>query len=198
MKVNFRIIGDIHGHYELYHRLLRKAQSTIQVGDFGFEYTTLLTVDAGRHRVLAGNHDNYDKVERWPHFLGDYGVHTVQGFGNVFFIRGGLSIDRHLRTEGISWWANEELGMADCYKAMIEYEKIKPNFVVSHECPLSVVPHVTASTKIITSRTNQLLERLLAIYKPNRWVFGHYHKSWNKTIGGTLFTCLDELESLDF
>jgi predicted phosphodiesterase len=198
MQANFRIIGDVHGHYDIYHRLIRKARSTIQLGDFGFDYTTLSIVDARQHRILAGNHDNYDEVEKWPHFLGNYGVHNVAGFGNIFFVRGGLSIDRFLRTEGVSWWAGEELGMADCYKTMVEYEKIKPNFVVSHECPLSIVPHVTASPKIITSRTNQLLERLLAIHKPSLWIFGHYHKSWSKIVDGTQFTCLNELECLDF
>ena len=197
MNANFRIIGDVHGHYGHYHRLLRKAQFTVQIGDFGFEYTTLLAVDARRHRVLAGNHDNYDEVENWPHFLGDYRVHSVTGFGDVFFIRGGLSIDRHLRTEGVSWWTNEELSMADCYAALTEYTRIKPTFVVSHECPVSIIPHVTASLSIIPSRTNQLLEQMLAVHKPRRWVFGHYHKSWKKVINSTQFICLNELECLD-
>lgn len=198
MKTNFRLIGDVHGHYGYYHRLLRKAGSTVQVGDFGFKYKTLSAVDARRHRVLGGNHDNYDDIDNWPHFLGDYGVHIVEGFGDIFFIRGGLSIDRHLRTEGVSWWANEELGMVECYAALAEYRRVKPNFVVSHECPRSVVPHVTESLLLIPSRTNQVLEAMFAAHQPQKWVFGHYHKSWTKTIKGTLFTCLKELECLDF
>ena len=197
MNTNFRIIGDVHGHYEYYHRLLRKSLSTIQVGDFGFDYTTLSGVDARRHRILGGNHDNYDEMGNWPHFLGNYGVHTIEGFGDIFFIRGGLSIDRHLRTEGVTWWVDEELSMAECYAAMAKYARVKPNFVVSHECPVSIVPHVTASLKIIPSRTNQLLEQLFAIHQPKRWVFGHYHRSWKNVIDGTQFICLDELECLD-
>lgn len=198
MKANFRLIGDVHGRYGPYHRLLRKAKSTVQVGDFGFKYETLSAVDARRHMILGGNHDNYDEMPNWPHFFGDFGVHTVEGFGDIFFIRGGLSIDRHLRTEGISWWANEELSMAKCYEALAEYKRVRPNFVVSHECPQTVVPHVTESLRIIPSRTNQLLEQLFAIHQPRTWVFGHYHKSWRKMIDGTQFVCLDELECLDF
>jgi len=198
MKANLRLIGDVHGHYGRYHRLLRKAQATIQLGDFGFEYNTLSALDARQHRVLGGNHDNYDDVGNWPHFLGNYGIHTVEGFGDVFFVRGGFSIDRDLRVEGVSWWANEELSMAECYKALGEYEKVKPAFVISHECPRSIVPHVTASLRIIPSRTNQLLEQMFALHHPHRWVFGHYHRSWSKLIDGTVFTCLDELECLDF
>lgn len=198
MKTQLRLIGDVHGHYEQYHRLLRKAHHTIQLGDFGFDYNTLSQVDARRHKVLGGNHDNYDDVGNWPHFLGNYGVYNIPGFGCIFFIRGGFSTDQHRRTEGVSWWANEELSMAECYAAIAEYVKIKPTFVVSHECPLSIVPLVSASPHIIPSRTNQLLERMLKIHRPDQWVFGHFHKSWNKVIDGTLFTCLDELECLDF
>lgn len=198
MKANLRLIGDVHGHYGYYHRLLRKAHSSIQLGDFGFGYKTLSAIDARRHRVLAGNHDNYDDMSNWPHFLGDHGVHTVEGFGDIFFIRGGLSIDRHTRTEGVNWWANEELGMAECYSALAEYQRVRPNFVVSHECPRSIVPYVTASLRVLPSRTNQVLEEMFAAHRPKRWVFGHYHRSWNKVIDNTLFTCLDRLECLDF
>lgn len=198
MKINFRLIGDVHGHYGKYHNLSRKAQSTLQIGDFGFEYTTLSTVDARRHRIIGGNHDNYDEVNKWPHFLGNWGVHTVDGFGDIFFIRGGLSIDRHLRTEGLSWWKAEELDMAECYAALVEYERVKPNFVVSHTCPTTVIPHVTSFSKLMPSRTSQMLEQMFAIHQPDRWIFGHFHKSWNKVIDGTLFTCLNELECLDF
>lgn len=198
MQANFRLIGDVHEHYGRYHRLLRKAKSTIQVGDFGFKYTTLSAVDARRHRILGGNHDNYDDMTNWPHFLGDYGVHTVEGFGDIFFVRGGLSIDRHTRTEGVNWWANEELGMAGCYEALAEYRKVKPTFVVSHSCPLSIIPHVTESLHIIPSRTSQLLEEMFAAHIPQLWVFGHYHRSFSKVIDGTTFTCLKELECLDF
>lgn len=92
---------------------------------------------------------------------------------------------------------NEELSMEQCYDVLAEYEKVKPSFVVSHECPRSIVPYVTVSPLIIPSRTNQLLERLFNIHQPDQWIFGHYHKSWSESIDGTQFTCLDELECLD-
>lgn len=197
MQANFRIIGDVHGHFGPYHRLLRKAKSTVQVGDFGSKYTTLLTVDARRHRILGGNHDNYDEVEKWPHFLGNYGIHNVPGFGDLFFVRGGFSIDRHRRMEGVDWWAAEELRMAECYAAIAEYSIVKPDFVITHECPRNLVPHVTDSLQIIPSRTNQLLEQMFAVHQPKRWIFGHYHKSWSQVVDGTHFTCLNELECLN-
>lgn len=198
MDVNLRVIGDVHGRYDCYHRLLGKSKSSIQVGDFGFDYETLSGVDARRHRILGGNHDNYDDVGNWPHFLGDHGIHTVDGFGDIFFVRGGFSLDHNLRTEGISWWANEELSMAECQATVADYIAVMPTFVVSHECPISIVPYVVASSNIIPTKTNQLLERLFEIHQPRTWVFGHYHRSWRGTVSDTQFVCLDELECLDF
>ena len=196
--INFRLIGDVHGKYERYRLLIRKARFTIQLGDFGFDYKTLGSVNARSHRILGGNHDNYDDVGNWPHFLGNYGVHNVPGFGDLFFIRGGFSIDHHMRTEGVSWWRAEELSMAECHMALSEYSRVKPDFVVTHECPRSIVPYVTASTHIIPSRTNQLLEQMLSIHRPDGWVFGHYHRSWSQLIDGTHFFCLNELECMNF
>jgi len=198
MKSDLRIIGDVHGHYKQYHQLLRKAQNTLQIGDFGFDYTTLAAVDARHHRIIGGNHDNYDIMGNCPNFLGDYGVHNVDGFGDIFFVRGALSIDKHIRTEGVSWWPEEELTMSQCYNALKEYRLVRPNFVVTHSCPVSIIPHVTGSLNVIKSRTSQLLEEMFAAYRPSQWTFGHFHKSWTKTIDGTQFTCLDELECLDF
>lgn len=198
MKTNLRIIGDIHGHYEQYHQLLRKAHDTLQIGDFGFDYKTLINVNSNRHRIIGGNHDNYDKVELCPNFLGDYGIHTVDEFGDIFFVRGALSIDRSLRIEGISWWQAEELTMAQCHRAIEAYKQAKPNFVVTHTCPVSVVPYVTQSMNIRKSRTSQMLEEMFSIHQPSMWIFGHFHISWQKTLNNTHFVCLKELECLDF
>ncbi len=198
MKANFRIIGDVHGKHGQYHLLIRKAKFTLQIGDFGFDYETLSSVDPKRHRVIGGNHDNYDKVGQCPNFLGDYGIHNIPEFGDIFFVRGALSVDRHIRTESLDWWPEEELSIANCYAAIALYSKVKPEFVVTHTCPITIVPHVMASSYVIPSRTGQLLEEMFAIHQPKRWVFGHYHRSWSKTIDGTSFTCLNELECLNF
>lgn len=198
MKINLRIIGDVHGHFASYHNLIKKAQHTVQIGDFGFDYTTLNKVDSERHRILPGNHDNYDKINGWPHFLGKYGTHHVPGFGDIFFVRGGFSIDRHLRIEGVSWWQDEELSMIDAHMALDAYSRVKPRFMITHTCPVTVIPYVSMSSRIIPSRTSQLLEQMFAVHKPSRWVFGHFHRSFDKTIDGTHFTCLEELGCLDF
>ena len=198
MAIDFRIIGDVHGNYLKYHQLIKKAHTTLQLGDFGFDYSTLRHVDAKRHRIVGGNHDNYGDIDLWPHFLGSYGTYNVPCAGNIFFVRGGLSIDKECRTEGRNWWRDEELSLRECTKALIEYKNTRPHFVVSHECPLDIVHRVISPlSNIIKSRTNQLLNEMLRIHQPMMWVFGHYHASYNEVVGRTNFIGLNELECLD-
>ena len=37
-KPYLRIIGDVHGHYDRYVKLAKKARHSIQLGDLGFDY----------------------------------------------------------------------------------------------------------------------------------------------------------------
>jgi len=197
MKVPMRLIGDVHGHKELYLRLCQKAEYTIQLGDHGFDYDYLAQLSPKKHKILGGNHDNYDKIGDCPHYLGDFGVHKVAGHC-IFFIRGGFSLDWQLRTVGVSWWQNEEMSIRDCRHAIETYEDIRPRFVISHECPMDILGKVIHPREAMVTRTGQMLNSMWAIHKPKMWVFAHYHKSWREQVKGTEFICLDELECLDF
>jgi predicted phosphodiesterase len=46
--------------------------------------------------------------------------------------------------------------------------------------------------------TSSLAQQMYTIHKPDLWIFGHHHKSFDETIGGTRFICLNELESKVF
>lgn len=197
MKVHLRLIGDVHGKSDPYLRLCRKAKYTIQLGDHGFEYSHLTNLMPSRHKVLGGNHDNYDKITDWPHYLGDYGSHQIPQWGCIFYIRGGFSLDWQYRAERVSWWQDEEMSMSQCHKALDYYEQVRPSFVISHECPMEVVRCIVHPMLVIKTRTNQLLNQMFTIHQPKMWVFAHYHKSWRQSIKGTEFVCLNELECLD-
>lgn len=188
-------IGDVHGHYLDYMETIRNYEHSIQLGDYGFDWLTLKTVDPDNHKVLAGNHDNYDEAPTMPHYLGDFGQITHGGI-ELFFVRGGFSIDRRMRIEGRSWWRAEELETAEMCNAIELYNDVKPDLVISHECPADVVTKVVRSTKLFPpSNTAQLLAAMLCIHKPKLWIFGHHHNS--KVFGhkGTEFRCLAELET---
>lgn len=208
-KPYLRLIGDVHGKMKEYIPLAEQAENTIQLGDLGFSYNALTKfLDPVKHRVLGGNHDNYEVVDdrfhnQPPHFLGDYGVHNVPGVGDFFFVRGGNSIDKAQRTEGYDWWPGEQISYAVAMKAIEEYTKIQPELMLSHECPTSIIDMLAGfktwdGEPILPSMTANVLEQMFEQHKPLLWVFGHHHKAFDMVIEGTRFVCLPELACFDF
>jgi hypothetical protein len=194
------LIGDVHGKYQRYYEIVREKDRhpyTIQLGDFGFKYDTLKNLDPEKHKVLGGNHDNYDVVREVPHYLGDYGISSLNGL-EFFYYRGAYSIDQQDRTIGINWWAQEEVEIEGFLKARELYRQTRPDFVISHDCPESVSPYLLDPwSRIYQNKTGWALQELFNIHKPKFWRFGHYHKKWSMDIEGTNFKCLDELEVED-
>jgi hypothetical protein len=227
-KAWLRIIGDVHGKYDKYLPLTKESEYSLCVGDVGFDYSYLEKfLNPVYHKSISGNHDNYTKkicpcTDRencrscdmrgytFPmmskHFLGDYGVWDVPDFGEIFFVRGAWSIDKQWRIPGVSWW--EELSYAQGLRALELYEKLKPDFVVTHTVPSSIIPEVPFKRifgdTIHGSRTESLLDNLYYIHQPKKWIFGHWHVDWKreishpKTENKTEFMCLNELSFVDF
>jgi hypothetical protein len=180
----------------------------------GFNYRRLDGLDHENHKVIGGNHDNYHcegteriYVAQSRHFLGDFGVHTVPGWGELFYVRGSMSIDRKWRTHGVDWWPAEELTTQEGAAALALYEEVMPDFMVTHDCPTSVVNDFSTLSDdalfrdfgvVGPSTTSKLLELMLDIYRPKTWVFGHYHNQKTFKPGMTEFICLDELLYRDF
>lgn len=191
------ILGDVHGKYKRLHEIIREKDRypyIVQIGDLGFDFSTLDNVDPDEFKIVGGNHDNYDKIINIPHYLGDYGYTSLNGV-NFFFYRGAYSIDRQYRTIGIDWWAQEQLKVEDFLKARELYRDVKPDIVLTHDCPESIAPYVPPpGVQIYQNTTNWALQELFNIHQPKIWRFGHHHRSWNMNVNGTNFRCLNELE----
>lgn len=192
---DIRIIGDVHGHHSAYLRLVEDAEYSIQVGDFSItDYNCLNGLDPTKHKIIGGNHDNYDAIIKMPHYLGDFGEAEVGGY-KFFFVRGERSVDWMYRTEGVTWWRNEELTIEDGYRAIQAYEAAKPDVVISHGCPTAVLNvFITNPMKLEPSRTTCLLQRMYEVHQPRVWIFGHHHNSMQYKHHETLFRCLGELD----
>ena len=197
MKI--RLIGDIHGKYKQYKDIAAEVGNSLQLGDFGFSYPQDLNPE--NHKFFGGNHEAYNIIQDMPNALGDFG--EVWG---MFYIRGGLSIDRKFRTAGFDWFPEEELNWQQMDECEQLYSEIKPDIVVSHECPLRVIPNFTSFTDSqiiqrfgckLPSRTSVFLNNLYEIHQPKSWYFGHYHLDKTITEGYTEFTCLGELSYKD-
>jgi Icc-related predicted phosphoesterase len=155
-----------------------------------------VSFDESKHLIIGGNHDNYDIFHTYPHFLSDYGY--VVDFNGIdfFYYRGAYSIDRQYRTIGIDWWANEEVKIEGFMKARELYRQIKPDIMITHDCPeFMVLQYIGANARVYQNSTNWALNELYNIHQPKIWIHGHYHVSKTTVYGDTKFVCLNELET---
>lgn len=174
------VIGDVHGDFDSYFGIINQHKESIQIGDFGLQYPEI----PSGHKFFMGNHDNYSVNH--PNCLGDFGAYK-----HVFFIRGAKTIDPQGRIFGVDLFPNEELNWYQASKMLNLYLSLKPDIVLSHDCPTSVkkyrYPHFEANY------TNNLLQIALDIHRPKRWIFGHHHENFTYTAEGTTFQCLAPL-----
>jgi hypothetical protein len=214
-----RIIGDVHGKVDQYLELIKEVPSSFQLGDFGFQgaWDKLnYCVDPVMHRVGQGNHDPHDILQNYPHWVGRFGeVLQEQKF---FWIGGALSIDMVYRVgEWMSnnrkptsktWWATEQLGYEEMEECKRLYLETKPELVISHTAPEEVIDlfNTNKGSNIMADfgwgagyhdMTSQFLSHLWEQHQPKLWIFGHFHKSFDKEVMGTRFKCLAELEFFD-
>lgn len=210
-----RFIGDVHGNYQSYLALINRVEYSIQVGDLGLNYEPLRkkeNIDWSKHKAIAGNHDCYEEnsseyFSKQPMFLENYGHFTLDNKG-IFYVRGAWSIDWRQRQEynlfnsEAIWWEDEELSCQELEIAIDLYKQIKPEIVVTHECPSSIVQFVTNplfthafgyDRSVIETNTNITLQRMLDYHKPERWFFGHYHCKKELILDRTIFRCLDQI-----
>jgi hypothetical protein len=204
-----RFIGDVHGKFNAYKRIISQCSGSIQVGDMGVGFKSLRGWDdhylsnpphykmvAGNHRFIRGNHDNPGVCARHSQCIKDG---TVEN--DVMFIGGAISIDKEYRVEGISWWPDEELSIQQLDALIDVYQVAKPRIMVTHDCPESIANAMCCIMNWkkfdFPSRTRQALQAMLELHKPEIWLFGHWHFSFDRVIDGVRFICLNELECKD-
>jgi predicted phosphodiesterase len=178
-----RFIGDTHGSFAKYVRLIGHAKQSIQVGDFGIGFGMedhLHKINSEDHRFIRGNHDDPQKCKMLKHFM-----HDGLDDNGMFFVGGAKSIDAGSRYEGVDWWKDEEVSYQESCELLHEYEVSKPYVVVSHDCPT-----VALKANRIQSMTSQLLDAMWEIHKPKFWIFGHHHFDKIEMIDGCTFVCV--------
>ncbi|KKL57766.1 hypothetical protein LCGC14_2232120 [marine sediment metagenome] len=206
-------IGDVHGIFrsiperdieEGYFDIIERLgnQKSIQVGDFGFGFCKkILPIWDINHRFIRGNHDDPAACQVHLNHLGDYGVSE----DGIFFVGGGYSIDVDWRKANAYmyphpiWWEDEEIAEVEFDKIIELYETTKPKIIVSHDCPSEIRNTLIDGNKPFRNRTSDgLLSVMFKVHQPELWVFGHYHESFDSTIGRTHFKCLAELEVFEY
>lgn len=206
-------IGDIHGQLKAYNRIVKSADATLQVGDFGFgwfgpnenKFIDQVSLD---HKFIRGNHDDPKVAKEQKTYLGDFGFLPDQ---NLFYLSGAWSFDWYLRTPNVDWWIDEELSIEEFEKAYNLYVESKPRIVVTHDCPVmqfvtNLQQHspinqnsVILSETHFMSRhgrsplTNFQLQKFFDGWQPELWIHGHHHKMVDCQLDNTRFVCLPAL-----
>lgn len=191
-------IGDVHGKIQSYEKLLKFIHKTdvdaytFQVGDMGMGFSDSVSpvVPTDRDFWITGNHDNCDVCTKINGYLGDFGWKEILG-QKIFWIRGAMSTDKEHRTPDVTWWANEELSYGKLQMAIDLYIEVKPDIVVSHDCPKQFRQDHFQYRE--WGLTVDALGVMLEKHSPKTWAFGHHHRSVDKQVFGTRFVCLPEL-----
>jgi predicted phosphohydrolase len=188
-----RYIGDVHGKMDQYVKLTQDCDASVQVGDFGAGFVDLPQL-SGTHRFIRGNHDDPAKCAAHVNWIPD-GTHEH----DTFYVGGAWSIDQSLRTIGVDWWADEQLTYEVMSDIICEYERVKPDIMITHDCPHELGNFIFGRNSPKSGRnvTNMGLQTMWDIHRPKLWLFGHWHQSVRKTMLGCEFICLAELDHVD-
>ena len=189
------IVSDVHGKYSEFVKIARQHQFVVQLGDFGFCYKCLRDNNLDHVFIVGGNHENQPELEKIPNYLGNFGERELNGV-KFFFIRGAYSIDKFYRKIGIDWFPNEELNFTEANECISEYNRVRPDIVLSHDCPNFVIRDCMKKDYVF-SQTQRLLGGLWRVHQPKLWVFAHWHASMTFQVARTKFVCLNELETLE-
>jgi hypothetical protein len=208
------LIGDVHGKFGPYKKLIRDSKHSIQLGDMGVGFVrpdyhrwtehdsdTKYAINPpfdymvrGNHRFIRGNHDNPGVCKRHKQWIADG---TYDETMKAMMVGGAFSIDHMFRTRDIDWWADEELSYDEADKALTTFLEKKPEIMLTHDCPLEVIPWMHSHHFKDNSFTQRYLQNMFEQHQPRLWVYGHHHKSFEMKINGTTFRCLNELETMD-
>jgi len=212
------IVGDIHGKWDQLFLKIKAAGVRdlilIGVGDLGigfldpnkqarqFDYVNSFFGGKGIDFIgIRGNHDDpsyYDSSIDRSNFklLADY-TSLILNDKEFLLVGGAVSIDRKIRKEGVSYWADE--------KFILDHSKIKRcDVLVTHSAPTWSGPFDKSGISGWCDRDETLWDEclqerkdhdvLIKLCGASRHYCGHFHTSSSVDFDGCISTILDELE----
>ncbi len=204
---------------------LGEGDCLIICGDFGFvfamkgtmsffeEYEDIRRIEALPYTVLFvdGNHENFDRLNAYPveewnggkvHRIGKNILHLMRGQvfeieGKRIFTMGGAhSIDKYIRTEGISWWSDEipnENELAEARESLAKYGN-KVDCVITHTAPSNYAAALGFDISDDERPLAELLDFVLESVSFKRWYFGHFHT--DRRLDDRVFAMYNYVEEL--
>lgn len=158
--------------------------------------------------VVLGNHECYPLYEEMPVITPDFlykgevrqCVYAGQVFNHIFVIdntawlklegknilciAGAVSHDKIYRTEGKSWWPQEEINQEFCDKIVMNDDGsvISDHFdlIITHDAPSQIGEWYTTMGVFSSTDGQYYLNRLRRTLDFDKWYHGHFHfdKQW--------------------
>lgn len=165
--------------------------------DYIYNVETLHQIFPGIIAFIDGNHDNHVLLNQFEmihwnggkvHKIGERVFHLMRGeiysiYGkNIFTFGGARSADKDRRTEGVSWWKEEEPNIEELAygrKRLLDaIEEI--DYVVTHETPLSARSYIKRQKQIendyaLPETFEEWYRLCLQEARFKKWYFGHMH-----------------------
>lgn len=199
------VTGDIHGDLERFNekaiKKLKKRDTLIVLGDFGFlwsgdkaEQKNLQWLTKRRYNLLFidGCHENFDLLRDYP--VVDYCGGKARHLGGslYYILRGSIlelegkkllcfggaeSWDKDDREEGVNWW-RAEMPTTDELERCAENLQAAGNqvdYILTHDAPLQILEF----TRLMQGQPNWLhnfFDGMMKNTQYKKWLFGRYHK----------------------
>lgn len=178
----------------------------LQLGDFGWwprsgAYHQAFLADLDRSPVpwvfCDGNHEDHETlrhsatepVELHPSVWHvPRGVDVTWSDRSFLFFGGAVSVDKHRRTPGLNWFANETASPPQQARAL---SAGKVDVVVAHDAPdgeigLDLKPGIWPDDLTRASGAHRrFCLQLAEAVRPDLWLAGHYHRRTTGSVLGT-------------
>lgn len=211
--MNVMFLGDTHANVGFFTQAFHFAAENdipyiIQVGDFGYWPRG----DHGKHFLeevsdmsmahglpiffVDGNHEDHDHLNHAadePTMVAPQVYHLPRGSilrlgsSNILAFGGAVSVDRHMRSAGLTWFDTETASFDQQARVLSHEEPI--DIIVAHDIPSGVDLQLTypVTEKVDRECRNHrsFCLSLLDYYKPRLWVGGHYHQRWTQHVDET-------------
>ena len=199
------VTGDIHGDITRFSekelKLLKKQDTLIICGDFGFiwngsksEQRTLKQLNKSPYTIafLDGTHENFDLLKEYPeekwhggkiHRIRDNIVHLMRGEifeleeRHILAFGGGESEDKEFRIDQGRWWADEMPTISEMENAVANLDRLdrRVDYIVTHEPPATSLA-VTESGQEQTNSLRVFFKEMVREVSYDKWFFGSLHQ----------------------
>lgn len=218
MKTMF--VGDIHGKWSLYEKLINKTnpEIIIQVGDLGYfpnmkrcygnswEFNDI--PKSVKTYFIDGNHEDISQLRQYKNlenpveiipninYVPRGCVFTINET-NILGIGGALSIDRDIRTPEYDWFYDEIIDESVLYLLEERCKNKRIHIIVSHTCPHILWKYLNKKNIYEfpdhIDHSMKILDEVFKTIKPDLWIFGHWHTNFECNIKNTKFICLNQI-----